>query len=161
MLYVVGFRCWLLTVNVCVCVCVLESESVYCQINRNVCVCVCGCVLVPSPGAGGAVCLWHLWSTDSVQVPPLCRYNAHLHPELSCTPATPPLAGWSAYRNTGTVVNAQPTHIQRDTLNKSNTDDIALMKLRRTAVMFFYFLLRGHPFFCLMAPQRFDANQFH
>ncbi len=61
------------------------------------------CVLrAPSPGAGGAVCLWHLWSTDSVQVPPLCRYNAHLHPELSCTPATPPLAGWSAHGNTGT-----------------------------------------------------------
>lgn len=60
----------------------------------RVCVCVSDCVSVctPSPVAGGAVCLWHLWSTDSVQVPPLCRHNAHLHPEQSCTPATLPLA---------------------------------------------------------------------
>ena len=126
----------------------LESMCVYCQVNRN----VCGCVHIPSPGAGGAVCLWHLWSTDSVQVPPLCRYNAHLHPELSCTPATPPLAGWSAYRNTGTVVNTQPTYPLTDALNKFHTDDITVMKSRHTAVMFSYFFLVGHPFCCLMPP---------
>lgn len=114
-------------------------KSVYCKVNRN----VCGCMRILSPGAGGAVCLWHLWSTDSVQVPPLCRCSAHLHPELSCTPATPPLAGWSAYRNTGTVVNTKPTCLQTDTLNKYNADDVTVMKLRHTAVMYSYFYPHG------------------
>ena len=49
-------------------------------------------VSIPSPGVGGAVCPWRLWSRDSVQAPPLCRYSGRLHPELSCTPANPPSA---------------------------------------------------------------------
>lgn len=62
---------------------------------------VCACVL--SPGAGEADGLWRPWSRDSVQVPPPCRCSVRRHLELSCTPATPPLAGWSACSHKGVV----------------------------------------------------------
>lgn len=84
----------------------------------------------PSPGAGGAACLWHLWSRDSVQEPPLCRCNAHLHPEPSCTPATLPLAWWSAQRDT--CSHKYTAHI--------STDDVTTLTLQHTAVMFCYFV---------------------
>lgn len=60
-------------------------------------------VCLLSPGAGEADGLWRLWSRDSVPVPPPCRCSVHRHLELSCTPATPPLAGWSAYSRTGAI----------------------------------------------------------
>ena len=49
--------------------------------------------------AGGAVCSWHLWSTSSVLVPPLCRYSVHQHPGQNYTPASPPLGQLSASTN--------------------------------------------------------------
>jgi len=80
-------------------------------LESSVFVFVCVRLHMPSPGAGGAACLWHLWSTDFVQVRPLCRYNARLHPELSCTPATPPLAWWSAHNNSWTIMNTHQTFL--------------------------------------------------
>lgn len=65
------------------------------------------CVNLPSPGAGGAGGLWHLWSTGSAREPPRCRCSARLHLEWSCTPATPPLAGWSAFRKRGVRIRMQ------------------------------------------------------
>lgn len=94
----------------------VKARELCCDVNWN----EWGCVCILSPGADGAVCLWHPWSTGSVQVPPLCRCSAHLHPELSCTPATPPLAGWSACRNTSTVLNTKPMCVETGTPNKCN-----------------------------------------
>lgn len=94
------------------------------------------CVLIPFPGAGGAVSLWHLLSRDSVQVPPLCRYSAHLHPELSCTPANPPLAWWSAHKH---AKHKLPAHTSAET-KKMNADNIAILNVAHTAAaMFCYF----------------------
>lgn len=109
-----------------------QSESVYCNVNRI----MRGCVHLLSPGAGGAVCLWHLWSTGSVRVPPRCRCSAHLHLESNCTPATPPLAGWSAFRNTGTVVNTKATCLQTDTLNSFHHGGVTVMKLQHWTAMY-------------------------
>lgn len=107
----------------------------------------------PSPGAGGAACLWHLWSRDSVQEPPLCRCNAHLHPEPSCTPATLPLAWWSAQRDT--CSHKYTAHI---------STDVQLMSWlwhRSTQLLCFVILfIIGDPFFCLL-PQSCNTNQFH
>lgn len=120
-----------------------QSESVYCNRNRI----MRGCVHLLSPGAGGAVCLWHLWSTGSVRVPPRCRCSAHLHLESNCTPATPPLAGWSAFGNTGTVVNTKATCRQTDTLNSFHRGDVTVMKLQHWTAMYSHSYPRGlsHP----------------
>lgn len=69
------------------------------------------CVCLLSPGAGEADVLWRLWSRDSVPVPPPCRCSVHPHLELSCTPATPPLAGWSAHSRKS-VIKSQRSWMQ-------------------------------------------------
>lgn len=98
--------------------CVLHKNSrtikIYSHITPIFSVCMLVCVFVNaaltvvhfqlymcllSLAVGGAVCFWHLWSTDSVLVPPLCRYSAHQHPGLSCTPASLPLGRLSARTN--------------------------------------------------------------
>lgn len=111
---------------------VCQSESVYCNVNRT----MRGCVHLLFPGAGGAVCLWHLWSTGSVRAPPRCRCSAHLRLESNCTPATPPLVGWSAFRNAGTVVNTKATCLQADTLNSFHHAGVTVMKLQRWTAMY-------------------------
>lgn len=54
------------------------------------------CVAVPSPVAGVTVYSWHLWNRGSAPEPLQCRYSDRLHPELNCTPASPPSARSSA-----------------------------------------------------------------
>lgn len=81
---------------------------------------LCACIL--SPGAGEADGLWRPWSRDSVQVPPPCRCSVRLHLELSCTPATPPLAGWSACSHKGMVKKTKKvTQLQAETLNTAHS----------------------------------------
>lgn len=109
-----------------------QSESGYCNVNGI----MRGCVHLLSPGAGGAVCLWHPWSTGSVRVPPRCRCSARLRLESNCTPATPPLAGWSAFRSTGTVVSTKATCLHTGTLDSLHHGDVPVMKLQHWTAMY-------------------------
>lgn len=135
---------------------------VICHMNLDVLAAYCECVClkslcivaeqqmhVPFPGAGGAVCLWRLWSTDSVQVRPLCRYNVHLHLELSCTPANRPLAWWSACKNSH-------THLQADTLRGFNPSDV--IKSQLGCCPYFLSLVVHSPALC---PQSISTTRFH